>query len=298
MRKLPQFRSVVKTLPLIALLIFSCEKTEPKTEQAEPAPKQEKETAKTGKFAIGEIKIAASQSVFKTEGLLDDKAVLKCITDTISKSDGFAESGRKVSGTVTYDIQSKDQAWALAMFGVIAEKGEDGASVEAGTQLRSNDVLVEGKTKGEASRILCERFAKKVAMQFEISVADDQKLTAVLADAEVDPDVKVKAIHEIREKQLKDAAPVLVSMLENENVEIAVAAAAALAVFDHEPARAKALALAERLSRDKNPQYIPMLHILADLGGDPNRAYLETVSKDHAAEGIRVIAGEALKKMR
>ena len=121
---------------------------------------------------------------------------------------------------------------------------------------------------------------------------------AILQDADAGPEARLRAIQELRELRATEAVPAIRPFLEHERSPMRVTAASALVALDDRPSRPQILKLAEDLSRDRDPQYIPILFIVADMGGPEAREYLRTVAEAHPAPAVRQVAADALKEVK
>lgn len=142
----------------------------------------------------------------------------------------------------------------------------------------------------EAEEHPAEATAAQIAAQTAAHIA-------LLEDPEADPEAQLRAIQELRDQDATGAAPALRPFLEHELSPLRVAAAAALVALDDRPSHPQILKLAEDLSRDRDPQYVPTLFIVADMGTPEAREYLSTVAEAHPAPAVRQVAGDALSEM-
>lgn len=141
--------------------------------------------------------------------------------------------------------------------------------------------------------------ADQISAQATIVVAGADELAAILSDDDATDTRYLMAIQEIRERRLEDAIPDVRPFLAPErSSKLRTAAAATLVQLGDEESRSDIIKVAEDLSRDKDPQYVPMLHILADLGGPEVVTYLQTVADAHGAPAVRQVAAEALRELR
>ena len=83
-------------------------------------------------------------------------------------------------------------------------------------------------------------------------------------------------------------------MSKDERLKIAVAAA--LTAFRDEESYSKIIGIAEELSRNRNPQLMPLLYMIGDMGTDESRTYLKAVADGHSDANAQRIAAEVLSR--
>jgi len=279
----------VKSLSFILIFFcfLGCEEKTATTTQTK-ARKINSETGSKG-FALGTYKLSASENAHRNEIAPKPKRLETCIKKALLTSPLFsAEGGSLVNLRLTYDVLQEASTTSI----VLLAEMEGGQLEPFSTGLKSD---LDAQNSEEKGKQACANIASKLTNNLSVSVASEKELIAIISDQKSDSKVRKRAIQKIREKDVKSAAPALSLLLKSEDVKIAVAAAATLAKFGYVEARPAMLALGEKLSREKNTSFIPMLYILADAGGPEISEYLSTVASSHAVPKVREIAKKALK---
>lgn len=242
-------------------------------------------------FLIGTLKISATQSAYKTPGAPKPRVLQSCIRKKLKESTYFTEdTGKKVNIYITYDLL-KEKSQSVVLLAEIEEGGK--RIISAGTRIQSQG---EGFQKlGEKA---CEDLVIRLTNQVEVATSSDAELKALLSDSDSSAAILKNVVQNIREKNITSASPQLAALLDHEDRAVAVAAAAGLAKFQYTQARSGLLTLAEKLSRDKNPTYLPMIYILADIGGAEINEYLKIVSTSHELPRVREVAKKAIEKAK
>ncbi len=290
----------------IATLTFgtACEEKKPAVESEEvttseretPPPSTEPLAPTEGKFSIGKLDVKPSVGVFKAEGAPKPEEVQARLEAKLYESDAFEKGGpRELSGSVMYDIRKTDDGWDVMLGGGV---GSPNARFQAGVGQKSTGEGNADKSVAELVNGSVDEMAKQIARQAGVLASDVDGLVAVLEREGAEADEKIVAIQELRERRAKEAIPSLRKQLDPENPSnLRTAAAATLVQLGDTESRNEIVRVAEDLSRDKDPQYVPMLHILADLGGQEVETYLRTVADAHPAPAVRAVASEALREL-
>ena len=283
----------MKSLILIFIFLsFSCKENSTTTtgDDSKDAKAVFAEDAKT--FAIGKLKLSASESVYKMTGAPKPKVLEACIRAKLKESPFFTDSGNTVNINIAYDVL-EEKSKSIVLLAEMTESGGKNRLFSAGNRTQSKG---EGFEKmGEEA---CADLVTRLTNSVKVKTSSNDDLIALLSNPESTAGILKNTIQTIREKNVIAAATKLMPLLKHEDKNVAVAAAASLAKFQHKEARAGALKLAEDLSRDKNPAYLPMIYILADIGGSEINEYLNIVSTSHENPRIQEIAKKAIEKAK
>lgn len=292
-------------LLLLAFLVAGgCDKsnsdgTEPSQTQQAPNDEKGSEEAPTGKFSL-KLKVSGTAETYQIEGALKPEEMQSALEAALYAQEAFEKGGpRELTGTVTYDVKTLPDGEAgheVVLFGAL---NSPSANFSAGVQHQSTDETWAGQPLGAMIEGAAEKFATQIGAQARVVGGDDDALFAILQNTEEPEPARLMAIQEIRERGLTQHIEELRKYLDAEQPEqLRLAAAAALVSLGDKESRTEIIKLAEDMSRDRNPKYVPMLHILGDLGGEEVTTYLETVAEAHSAPAVRTVAEEALKKAR
>ena len=293
-------RTVVLTICTLAMFA-GCDKPD-----SSQAPSEADQASKEGGEASSQkfsatLKVSGTQATYETEGALKPEEVQKRLLDAIHATDAFApDGGRKLQGRVTYDIkplEGGEEGYDLVLLGNL---GATDAAFQAGVNYRSNDEKFRGKPVAEMVEAAIDSFATRIGGQARVLGGSDKVLGEILANTDEPEEARLMAIQEIRERKVTDHLEIVRAQLKDAGQpgKIRLASAATLASLGDEASRAEILALAEHFSRERDPQFVPMLHILGDLGGDEVRTYIEAVADGHAAPAVRDVARDVLTKMK
>ncbi len=254
--------------------------------------------ATTGKFSVT-LKISASQDVYTSEGAPKPEEVEAALKAALYKTEAFEEGGpRALKGLVNYDIKSlpNDGGHDIVLLGSL---NSPGANFDAGVNVQATDEAWKGKSLREMVDGAVAQFAGRIGAQARVIGGDDANLRTILESSTETEDLRLMAIQEIRERRLKQHLDVVRGYLDPaQPPTLRLAASAALVSMDDKASASEILTVAEDFSRDRNPQFVPMLHILSDLGGTEIITYLEAVAEAHSAPAVRTVAQEALDKAR
>lgn len=286
---------------LIASTAIACEKSAPReggsgrhaeTTQSENAAPEE------GKFSA-QIKISPSQEVYTMEGAPKPADVEQHLADAIHATPAFAPDGpRKIEGVVAYDIKMLpgDAGYDIVLLGGL---NSPSAKFEAGVNVQSTDEKWRGKPLADMVYGAADEFASRIGAQARVIGTDDAGLLAILQAGDESDSAHLLAIQEVRERRLEGHLDAVRPYLAAERSPgLRLAACATLVSLGDQKSRSEILAVAEDFSRDRNPQFVPMLHILGDLGGEEVTTYLQAVADGHAAPAVRAVAQEVLNKPR
>lgn len=297
----PFTRSLAIALFIGVPIVGACDSKENKTEaESEKTAKEEvaAEDPGEGKFSIQTLKISGSQAVYQIDGAPRPEEVEDKLTAAIEALDTFAEDGpRGLSGMVTYDVRPlPTEGYDVMLIGGL---NSPRAKFSAGANYKSTDEKWKGKSLQEMVDGAVEEFASRIGAQAKVLGSDVDGLVKILKDEDEPQEAKLLAIQEIRERDAKEHLDDIRPLLDDSNEpELRTAAAATLVSMGDDQSRSAILKTAEDFSREKNPQYVPMLHILASLGGNEIISYLEAVAEGHSAPAVREVAKEALSDAR
>lgn len=249
----------------------------------------------TGPFVIEAIKVNGSQATFKLEGAPKPDELEKKLRTALEASPAFTAQGpRKVKGTITYEARPlpSNGGWDVVLLGGFRRSD---AMLDAGVNFKSTDEGLGELALPQLVDRAVEEFSNRIIAQARVVGASAEVLTEILR-ADEHPKTHLLAIQEIRERKVAPAAQAVRPFLSAETpAELRTAAAAALVAVGDEESRPKILAVAEDFSRDRNAQFLPLLQILADMGGSEVETYLGAVAEGHASPEVRMVAEEALK---
>jgi HEAT repeat protein len=106
---------------------------------------------------------------------------------------------------------------------------------------------------------------------------------------------RLEAIQIIGKRQLRDAVPTLLVLLEDEDERIRDAALGAL--LRMQETRAVTVLTRSRAMRDSREMH-KVIEAVASLGGPEALSYLAFVAENHDSESIRIAANKAIKRIR
>ena len=282
---------------LLLALACGCDKQET-SEPAESEAEVATPSSATGKFSI-ELKVSGSQDVYQLEGAPKPEEVQAALVAAFYATEAFEEGGpRKLKGIVNYDIKAlpDDGGHDLVLLGAL---NSPDANFDAGVNLQSTDEAWKGKSAREMVDGAVANFVERISGQARVVGGDDDNLRAVMESADEPESARVMAIQEVRERRLTKHLDVVRTFLgEDHSASLRLAASATLVSLGDTESRGEIVKVAEDFSRDRNPQFVPMLHILSDLGGTEVVTYLEAVAEAHAAPAVRAVAQEALSKVK
>ena len=292
------------TTILAAALLFGCDKArndaenvakEPATETSEPTAEN---APTTGAFSVKDLKVSGSQTVYQLDGVPNPDDVTRKLRAALVEQENFAADGpRELSGIVTYDVRELPDGGHDVM--LIGGLGSPNAKFDAGINYKSTQERWKDKSLGEMVDAAVEDFASRISAQARVLGADVEGLVAVLESSEEPSGAQLLAIQELREREAKEQLGAIRPYLgQGHSGELRVAASAALVSLDDTESYGDILQVAQDLSRDRDPQFVPMLHILSDIGGTEVETYLQAVAEGHSAPAVRKVAEDALKNLR
>jgi len=247
----------------------------------------------TGPIQVTEFKIQASQAAMTLDGVPGLADMEDQIVRSLHEHKAFDEKGNlKGTGTAVFDVRQRDESVEVMLVGTVTVSGESGGQFHAEVLVRDADIDDRRLEPLVAEAV--RRFVKRVGAQARIKSADDAELIAVLEGSD-DGATKLFAIQESRDRRLRAAIPATRPHLKSPDERVQVAAAAMLVSLKDEESYSEVIALTERFSRETNPQMLPMIYIVADLGTDESRTYLAAVAEGHSSEQVRKIAQEAIQ---
>lgn len=283
------------TAPLVALaLLVGCETkpappVETTTHQAKPIV--EDESPSTGPLTVKDFRLVASQNAYKTPGAPKPEALEAQIVLALNNSAGFQPvGGRKTTGSATYEIKVSEGKTEVMIFGGIKPSGGEARGLKA--EIMVTDADTEDKSPDAVANEAVNRFVKRIAAQAEVEQASDEEIVGLLDSA----DVRLVAIQEIRDRRLRDTTPRLRELLAETDPQVRVSTAAALVAFEDVESYSAIIKVTEEFSRDRSPQLMPMIYVVADIKTDEARTYLQALADGHQVEAVRNVAAEALTK--
>ncbi len=292
----------------IALLLFgfsACQKdagssgaetTEDAVEESQP----DKDFATDG-FSIGKIKIVAAANIYSNPDATKPDELQKLIETKLKEQASYDEDAGPLSGSLTYDARTSTapggkKSRDVVLFGDLRRKGDDDPTAKYTAEIMVRSQPGSDETYADLTADAVQQFAERVDAQIRIRGASAEALTNILESDTESQKAKVSAIQQIRERQIEGTEPVLRKLLDGDDGSIKVAASAALVRLGDSESRPKILEIAQNFSRDKDPNFLPMLYILGDMGGQEVVTYLTTVSEAHSSPAVRQVAKEAVDK--
>ncbi len=281
---------------LLALaLLVGCEnkpipaEAPPATNQAKAATEDEGPT--TGPLTVKDFRLVASQNAYQTPGAPKPEALEAQIVLALNNSAGFqATGGRKATGSATYEIKVSEGKTEVMLFGSIKAKGSDARGLKA--EILVTDADTEDKSADAVANEAVSRFVKRIAAQAEVEQASDEEIVGLLDSA----DARLVAIQDIRDRRLRNATPRLRELLLDQDPQVRVSTAAALVAFEDTESYSNIIKVTEEFSRDRSPQLMPMIYVVADINTGEAKTYLQTLADAHPVEAVRKVAAEALAK--
>jgi hypothetical protein len=204
----------------------------------------------------------------------------------------FHRSSRAVEGRVTFDVSGTESDRELLVYGSLQER--------SGRRDELNPLRVEVIEPGipdETIETWLERAIGGVVLQLDGQVKVHQSSLDRLPDwtQHSDPLVRWSAIVALGERGTSKECPVVVGRLDDEEPEIRLAAAGAVARLGCS-AIDELIETASQLSRERRSEVIPMIRLIADVGGPKALAYLEILRDGHGSARVREAASEAMKQ--
>jgi hypothetical protein len=280
---------------LLALALLVGYENKPTPTEA-PATNQVKASAedegpKTGPLTVKDFRLVASQNAYQTPGAPKPEALEAQIVLALNNSAGFQTAGgRKATGTATYEITVSEGKTEVMLFGGIKATGSDARGLKA--EILVTDADTEDKSPDAVANEAVSRFVKRIAAQAEVEQASDVEIVGLL-DSE---DARLVAIQEIRDRRLRDTTPRLRELLSATDAQVRVSTAAALVAFEDTESYSNIIKVTEDFSRDRSPQLMPMIYVVADINTGEAKTYLQTLADAHPVEAVRKVAAEALAK--
>lgn len=280
---------------LLALALLAGCENKPAPAEA-PATHQmkgnaEDEGPQTGPLTVKDFRLVASQNAYQTPGAPKPEALEAQIVLALNNSAGFlATGGRQATGSVTYEIKVSEGKTEVMLFGGIKASGSDARGLKA--EILVTDADTEDKSAEAVANEAVSRFVKRIAAQAEVEQASDEEIVGLLDSA----DARLVAIQEIRDRRLRDTTPRLRDLLLDADAQVRVSTAAALVAFEDAESYSNIIKVTEELSRDRNPQLMPMIYVVADIKTGEAKTYLQTLADAHPVEAVRKVAAEALAK--
>ncbi len=288
---------------LVAAVGSGCDtsKEEPVAKSSNEAESsaETKTEAPEGPIAIASLKVLGSQSTMLHEGAPSSDQVKEAVEDALYDTEAFSEDGeRKAQGSLTYDIRSIDKkdgnaAVDVAIFGDLMVRDEP-------IELSAKVIVGNDENPNASVRDLVNKAVSGLALQLDgqarVMDSEDGELLDFIADEDEDASARLAAVQQARDRRLTGAASTIEPLLEDDDERLRVAAAAALVAFKKQETYSKVIGVAERFSRDRNPQLMPLLYIVGDMNTDESKTYLKTVAEAHSEPTVRKIAEEALNR--
>lgn len=245
----------------------------------------------TGPITVTGFKLIGSQNAYQTPGAPKPDQIQQEIVADLNASKGFqAAGGRPAQGSATYEIRVEGGKTEVMIFGGLKAKGDSTRGLQA--EVMATDADVEAKDPAAVVAEAKRQFVRRIVSQARVGQANNDELVELLNDGEA----RLVALQELRDRRLREATPKVREFLADPDAGVRVAAAATLVAFEDAESYSAIVEAAEGLSRERNPQLMPMLYIVADISTDEARTYLQALADGHELEAVRKVAGEALAK--
>lgn len=300
-----QFPTSLRALLIVGVVTCAaCDKSQdnapatPANSTTSEKPQEAPLAPTEGAFSVSAFKVSGSQGAYQIEEAPKPESLEPKVIAALLKQDNFEKDGpRALEGGITYDVRTlSDGGYDVMLIGGLSSPN---AKFDAAVNYKTSQEEWKGKSLDAVVDTAIDDFASRIASQAAVLGADVPGLVAVLQSEDEKVDARLLAIQELRERGSKDQVSAIRPYLDKEEPpELRVAASAALVRLGDSDSNAQILQVAEDLSRDRNPQYVPMLHILSDIGGTEVETYLQAVAEGHAAPAVRTVAEEALKNAR
>ena len=283
----------LKSLVVLVVLLAACDSQKPAQapQSAAQTAAQADNAPKTGPMTLTKFKLIASQRTYQTEGAPKPEALEAQIMLKLNNSPGFVpQGGQEATGSATYEVKVTPERSEILMFGGIKTKADQARGLQA--EILVSDADIENKALDKIAEVAVDRFVGRVSAQARVAHATDAEMATLLDE----PDARLVALQEIRDRRLRDTTPKIRTLLTDTDARVQVAAAAALVAFEDTESYRAVVGLAETFSRDRNPQLLPLIYIIADIPNDEAKTYLQTLADAHEVEAVRQVAKEALGK--
>lgn len=281
------------SLALIVVTVCACDtrKVEAPATASNQTAAQVHGEPTSGPLTLKDIKVSASQHTYQTEDAPKAEVIETQLLLQLNNSPGFKpEGGQPASGSATYEVKVTDARTEVMLFGTVKPKADDSRGLQA--EIWVTDADVEDKSVEKVVNEAVGRFVARISAQARVAHASDADIPEMLDD----PAGRLVALQEIRDRRLRNATPKIRTLLNDQDARVRVAAAAALVAFEDRESYSHVVALAEEFSRDKNPQLLPLIYILADIPTEEAKIYLQTLADAHEVKAVRDVATEALQK--
>ncbi|MEZ4459311.1 MAG: HEAT repeat domain-containing protein [bacterium] len=284
----------LKSLVVLVVLVAACDSQKPAEQAPQSAAQtsaQTDEAPQSGPMTLTKFKLIASQRTYQTEGAPKPEALEAQIILKLNNSPGFVpQGGQEASGSATYEVKVTPERSEVLMFGGIKTKADQARGLQA--EILVSDADIENKALDKIAEVAVDRFVGRVSAQARVAHASDAEMATLLDE----PEARLVALQEIRDRRLRDTTPKIRALLQDTDARVQVAAAAALVAFEDTESYGAVIGLAETFSRDRNPQLLPLIYIIADMPTDEAKTYLQTLADAHEVEAVRKVAKEALDK--
>lgn len=242
----------------------------------------------------------------KLAGTMPDEAALgDQIGDLFGSSEAFAlrDGSRPAVAVVAYGLdvgaQKDDKFFVQAAIMVKVRWERDGGD----PILVANGLFETTIAKGERNKLpqkvrahLDRGFKDTFLMllqQEELRMGDVKAVLTALRDP--DPETRIMALRYVAERELREAVPRVIELLEDKQPELRDAAIGALVAMREQ----SAVVALTRLARFRDVDLMRrVVDAVGSIGGQEARAYLEFVVDSHENPVIQQIAREALERLR
>lgn len=304
---MPKIAILVLLVASLAASLAACEKDvgsvsdQATTAEDEAAEADESSAASDVGYSVGRLKIIAAANVYNNPEASKPDELEKMLAAALEKTASFDDSAPELGGTITYDARTSPNIDGgtnrdVVLFGDLRRKGDDITTKYTAEVLVRDDVSESDGSYASLTKEAVTQFAEKIDAQMRIIGAGKEALIAVLESESESEKARIIAIQEIREREITGTEEILRGILDGDNDTLKVPASAALVRLGDDASRAKILELAQNFSRDRNPNFLAMIYILGDMGGEEVITYLDTVAKAHSSTAVRQVAREAVDK--
>lgn len=285
-------------LVILCLGFLGCDtasKESPAPTAPSPTPQNDVvSTVSTGPIRVQEFKIQASQNVMLMEDMPGAKDIEAAILNALHDRTTFSkDSKRTAKGSAMLDVRKIDQSVEVMLVGSVNTQDLEPQRYSA--EVVVSDADIDDRRIQPLMDEVIRRFVKRIDAQARVKSATDAELITILSGDD-EAAAKLVAVQETRDRRLRDAIEHVRPLLTSTDARLQVAAAAMLVSLKDTQSNSQIIEITEHYSREKNPQMLPMLYIVADIGTEEAKTYLNAVAEGHDVPSVRQVAKEALDR--